>query len=53
MERHVKDMRRGVRVLVIAWPCTHYGGAERWWFLCLKSLMNLGSSAIFVETLCT
>ena len=29
-------MRRGVRVLVVAWPCTHSGGTERWWFYVLN-----------------
>jgi len=43
MEKHVKDMRREVRVLVIAWPCIHYGGAERWWFYVLDEFRKFSN----------
>jgi len=38
-----KDMRREVRVLVIAWPCIHYAGAERWWFYVLDEFRKFSN----------
>jgi len=29
---------RSFKVLVVAWPCVHFGGAERWWYYVLKEL---------------
>jgi hypothetical protein len=27
-----------IRMAIIAWPCIHYGGAERWWYyVCANS----------------
>jgi glycosyltransferase involved in cell wall biosynthesis len=25
-----------IRMAIIAWPCIHYGGAERWWYYVLR-----------------
>ena len=43
MEKHVKDMRRGVRMLIVTWPCTHYAGAERWWFYVLNEFRKFSN----------
>jgi len=33
-----------MRVLVIAWPCIHSGGAERWWYYVLSELRKISTS---------
>uniref|UniRef100_A0A7C4BCS6 Glycosyltransferase n=1 Tax=Ignisphaera aggregans TaxID=334771 RepID=A0A7C4BCS6_9CREN len=32
-----------MRVLVVAWPCVHSGGAERWWYYVLSELRKMSS----------
>jgi len=29
---------RSFKILAVAWPCVHFGGAERWWYYVLKEL---------------
>jgi glycosyltransferase involved in cell wall biosynthesis len=29
-----------VNIMVVAWPCVHSGGAERWWYYILRELSN-------------
>jgi len=33
-----------LRILIIAWPCIHKGGAERWWYYVLNELRNTNCS---------